>query len=1169
MANLVNADDAGDAYVADREQAQADEYVRQFLARTAPEPKPDQTQPGAQPEAQPAQQPGQGQSLELPRDVARGESALSTVGSVASDVARGIVEAPRQALGGVSDFVHNVFTASDHLAEWLNENVADLKVPIPKTGIESVDQLLANPAKAIAGQKNEVPKGKSVTGGVVREAVRFLTGFNLAGGGGTSGFAAIPAGAISDFVGQDPDAKRLADLWKQAGLPENELTSFLESDPTDTELEKRFKNALEGMGVGALSEGLFRGAKFLRAKWQARRAGQQAGLEHADQLAAQPRVEPKDLEMLGDTSPKAPLVSIEKKMGKAVATTETGVPESVTAKGIAKSARAGKVAAKETIGEPAVTINFARMDTPDNIKQVFKDTAEAFSGSIDEARRGRITLAETRKMADKLGMEPADLINRTKGQAYNAEQIKAAGIIMDSATEKLFQIAEKAASPNASAVDLYMLRKMLAVHQAIQGEFLGAVAEAGRALNAIKIAQQGGSAQMARSIQSIVDGTGGVEVGQALAQRLVMLKAAGASEGAISQFARKTALAQSMDVVKEAWVNALLSNPTTHIVNAASNSLVAAMQVYERRVGELVSQAMGRDTGQGIAVGESAAMLHGLKEGWRDAFRMAWKSLRTGESEMSPMLGKMDLPHGQFSHGAQNAISSRAFGLDEAGTAGRVVDFIGAGVRSPGRALTTSDEFFKSIGYRMELHAQAFRQAASEGLQGEELGRRMAQIMSDPPEAVRMAAADAALYNTFTNSTGWFGKAMMALRAGGGSANPITFIMPFVRTPVNIARYAFERTPLAPLVGQWRADIAAGGARADLALARMGTGTAIMLLTSDLAMSGQVSGRGPKEPGQREALRRQGWQPYSIKVGNKWYSYNRADPFGMTMGFAADFTDALRQGEIAPEDADAWNQVMASMIAAVAQVSISKTYLSGMSEFFNAMSDPTRYGPNWVNRFMGSFVPSGVAATKRLVDPVTREAWDPYQAIASRIPGLSEKLTPKRDLWGEKVQPHSGLGPVYDTFSPVYASEVRDSPVDREIVRLGADIRRIPKKATFDGVDVNFHDWPKVYDEYVRLAGNELKHPAWGLGAKDFLDAVVTGKHPMSEVYKMQSDGKDGGKSEFIRDTVRSYRNFAAQKIMDDPRFVDFHKFIAERKVQKQQRSMPEGVMVPGGIKLP
>ena len=1148
MSELLNPDDGSDGYLANREITVADATVDAFMRRmdSADTAKP-QTTPSAAP-----QKPGP----------SVGDRALGVV----KDVGKGIIEAPKQVIGGISDMVHNTFMAADSLADWLNENVADLTIPIPETGVGPVDKLLANPAEAIAGKKEEVSRGTSVTGGLVREAARFLSGFKLAKGAmGVEGvgFGAIPAGAVADFLGQDPDAARLADLWNKAGLPENVLTGYLESDPEDSEMEKRFKQALEGAALGTLAEGVFRGAKFLRTKWQAHKGAQTAGVQQLDEMAAAPKVTDRDFMLLGD--PNEPLMKVSRaapddaaaraagKISKAMDDTATGVPDDVTAKGVKAATRGAKTAGKESVGEPSVTINFARMDGPEEIKQVFRDTAEAFAPQIDEARRGVVTLAETEAMAKRLGMSPEDLLARTKGQAYNAEQLKAAGSIMDSATAKLFEIAEKAASPTASGVDHYMLRKMLAAHQGIQAEFLGAVAEAGRALNAIKIVQKGGSVETARAIQGLVQGMGGPEVGQALAQRLVLLKQMG-MEDAAAQFARKGVMATTMDAVKETWINALLSSPTTHIVNTASNSMVVAMQVAERRVGELVSQAAGRP---GIETGESAAMLYGLKAGLKDAFRSAWKAARTNESEIGKTLGKMDLPHGQFSGGAQNAISARAFGLDEAGMAGRAVDFIGNVTRTPGRLLMTEDEFFKTIGYRMELHAQAFRQASSEGLQGSELGKRVAQLVADPTEAIRLASADAALYNTFTNATGWFGQGLMKLRTQGGSANPLVFVLPFVRTPLNIARFAFERSPLAPLVGQWRADIAAGGARADLALARMGTGTGVMLLASDLAMSGDVSGRGPKDPGEREAMMRQGWQPYSIRAGDRWYSYNRSDPFGMTMGFASDFTEALNRGEIDPDDVDEWQEVMASMIGSVAQVSISKTYMRGLSEFFEMMGDPTRYAPNQVNRFIASFIPAGAAAVERLVDPVTREAFDPLQAIQARIAGLSERLTPARDLWGEERKPRSGLGTVYDTFSPVYASEVRDSPIDREMVRLVADVRRINKKSSFQGVDVNFRDWPKVYDAYVRLAGNDLPHPAWGMGAKDFLNEVVTGKHPMSEVYALRSDGRDGGKVDFIRDTIRSYREMAQRKILGMPEFEDFREYIENKKRVQREAAMP------------
>ena len=1131
MTALLTPDDNSADYLSYRQTADATDAIARARSRVAAT-ETAETQPTPSP-------------TEATEQPSFGDRALSTAGRVGKDIGRGVVEAPRQFIGGVSDLVHNVFTAGDSLANWLNDNVADLRVDIPKTGSEDVDALLANPAKAIAGEKGAVSPAQSTTGGLVREASRFLAGFSLAKGVVGGGFAGLPAGAVVDFVGQDPDATRLADLWKKSGLPENVLTDYLASNPDDTEIEKRFKNAVEGAALGATVEGVKLAAGYIRSRFQAWRSARQMGQQALDDVANAPRVEDKDFASLG--KPGDPLVKIE----KAVKETETGVPTDVAAKGVSKAAAdVPGLPRKEMVGDEKVLVNFARINTGEDVKQVIRDMTSSFSGQIDEARRGTISNDVTQDLADKLGMTVGDLLQRRRGQPFNAEEAVAARQLWASSAEKLLETAQKAAAPNAGMVDQFNFRKMMAVHYAVQAEVIGARTETARALQSWSM-PVGGGTEKARAIQNLIDGMGGPEVTSLMAQRLAMLAQSGATDQAIAQFARKGAFATTVDAVKEAWVNALLSSPTTHIVNTASNAMTTVMQVYERGAAEGISSMIGRVAGEGVTPGEQGAMLFGLKEGMRDAFRAAWKTLKTGESEMGTTLGKVDLPHGRYSGGAQKAISARAFNLDEAGSAGRVGDFVGNAVGIPTKMLGVEDEFFKSIGYRMELYAQSFRTAASEGLQGEALGNRVAQIISDPPEAIRIAAADAALYNTFSQTPGWFGQAVLNLRSKGDALNPTMFVLPFVRTPVNIARYAFERSPMAPLVGQWRADIAAGGARADLAMARMSTGTGIMLLASDLAMSGDVSGRGPKDSGEREAMMRQGWQPYSIKVGDRWYSYNRSDPFGMTMGFAADFTEALNRGEVDPDDVDEWQEVMAGMIAAVAQVSISKTYLRGTSELFEMMSDPKRYAPNYVNQFIASFVPAGAGAAERFIDPVTREAFDPYDAVVAKLPGLSERLVPKRDLWGEAERPRSGLGRTYDTFSPIQAREIRESPVDKEIARLNADVRRIPKKATFDGVDVNFRDWPKVYDRYVTLAGNEAKHPAWEMGAKDFLDAVVSGKHDLSEVYAMKSDGKDGGKAEWIRTQVREFRALAQREIMSDPEFEQFQDYVASLKTRK------------------
>ena len=1289
MTSLLDTDNAGDDYVAHRQKTTDRDIVQNFLRQMESEDAA---------EAKPT-----GDVSRETKPEGEGGGVLEKAGRVAKDIGLGVIEAPRQIVGGVSDAVHNVFTAGDSLANWLNENVADLKVEVPLTGVDALDRLIANPAKEIAGKKGEVAPAETTTGGFTREAARFLTGFKFAKGVVGGGFAGIPAGAITDFTAQDPDAKRLADIWKQFGLPENTLTDYLASDPTDTEGEKRFKNALEGAALGSITEGLFLGGRYVRAKWQARRTAQQAGLQQLDDLATVPKVTDRDFLLLGD--PNEPLVKVSKaaepealasarragKLTDAMKATETGVHADVAAKGIVGAAsdagglptslkdynvplsaditddtllfqgvragnvsgehgrsgwytldpklartyarkegiggeirvvrvrdlpkgtlatpdgdiltpqeyfkihgdvgtsladetftktiavytsdgklkttkEGGKLAAKETIGEPAVMVNFARINTGDDVKQVISDMAEAFAPKIDKARRGKITNEATKELADKLGLTVGDLLQRRQGQPFNAETAVAARELWASSAEKLLDAAKAAAAPNAGAVDQFNFRKMMAVHYAVQAEVIGARTETARALQSWRI-PAGGGAEKAQAIQTIIDGMGGPQVTQAMAQRLALLAQVGASDEAIAQFARKGALATTMDAVHEAYTASLLWLPPTHLANIMGNTAAMIGNFVERATAEKIGYAMGRLPGDGVAPGEAAAMYVALTTGIKDALRAGSKRLTGGVSTFGELTGKVDLPTGRYSGGAQQAVSSRAFNLNESGQIGRFVDFTGSAIRLPFSALGAEDEVFKSIGYRMAVAAHAWRTAYGEGLTGGELGKRAARIFADPPEAIRLAAVDEALYRTFSDKPGEIAEAVLKARNWDHPLNPMFLIATFVKTPARLFNYSVERSPLALFQAHTMEALKEGGTRADLALAQIATGTAIMLAATDLAMSGRISGPMPKDPAERAAWERLGKTAFSVQLDGKWWPVNRFDPVAMPITWAATFANAIGRGEIDPDDVDEWQEIAGQIVWGISQSVVSKNYMSGVSNFFDMMEGEPATVAAWINKTSGSMaVPSFIAGAERAVDPAIREVNDPLDAIMARIPGLSERLTPSRDLWGQIRMPDTGvegpLGRAVEVISPSVPRQVKDSPVDAEMVRLNSFVSRIRKKTSFQGVDVNFRDWPEVYDAYVRLAGNELKHPAWGMGAKDFLDAVVEGRHPMSEVYKLQSDGKDGGKSEFIRDTVRSYRELAQRHIMNSPEFADFRDHVKDRGRQRIERSLP------GGIKL-
>ena len=70
---------------------------------------------------------------------------------------------------------------------------------------------------------------------------------------------AIAKGTVGDFIAFDEDTGRFTDVVTEY-FPSviNWLFDYLQSDEDDEWYEARFKNALEGAGLGALTEFTFR-----------------------------------------------------------------------------------------------------------------------------------------------------------------------------------------------------------------------------------------------------------------------------------------------------------------------------------------------------------------------------------------------------------------------------------------------------------------------------------------------------------------------------------------------------------------------------------------------------------------------------------------------------------------------------------------------------------------------------------------------------------------------------------------------------------------------------------------------------------------------------------------------------------------------------------------------
>ena len=96
------------------------------------------------------------------------------------------------------------------------------------------------------------------------------------------------AGAVVDFAGYDGNEARLSNLLQEYPALQSPVTEFLAADEDDPEVVGRLKNAIEGLGIGMIAEGLIMGLKGIA---RGRKVIQAGGTREEAQKAAEAAVE--------------------------------------------------------------------------------------------------------------------------------------------------------------------------------------------------------------------------------------------------------------------------------------------------------------------------------------------------------------------------------------------------------------------------------------------------------------------------------------------------------------------------------------------------------------------------------------------------------------------------------------------------------------------------------------------------------------------------------------------------------------------------------------------------------------------------------------------------------------------------------------------------------------
>jgi hypothetical protein len=706
------------------------------------------------------------------------------------------------------------------------------------------------------------------------------------------------------------------------------------------------------------------------------------------------------------------------------------------------SEEAGKIvqpladAAKATLGADARAGNILLRKFDPEVQQVIADAAAKDPQAMEAARRGVVSDQTVQDLANAAGTTVPKIVARWKpGDIANAETITALKSALQSKASEVTDLAKAAVATPSTANDLSLA---LAVHEqnAIQAVVTGGTAELGRGLRALRAtvqdAVQSGDPE---KMQAILKRMGGQEWTSDLAKKLSQIDPADAQ--ARYDFLRNALKPTLKNDLTFVWYNAMLSGPHTVAVKTVSELLSLAASPLERVAAATVDLPLSLTRGGGRQrfFGEAGHDLVGMVGGIREGVAKALYTMKNGYSMSDVLNTDYIRPRTSFSPGVERVLGS------------------------PSRILAAGVDMMSSIAEAGAINAGAYRQAKIEGLTGQALAERIAELRANPTPSLAKYAKDQGIYRTFQTEPvrGSMMQRIGDIRSAEWHGIPVArIIVPFWQTPINLMKQGLERSPMGLFNPAMIKEALAKDPKAADSLGRALLGSGVATAIALQVGAGNITGPAPTNPTEADAWRRQGKTAWSMKIGDKWVNYQKIPFIAQSLGQVASIVDSINKGQDVGS--------AAGQLAAVIGANMTtEPYMQGISTLMNALSNPTQFGDRMVSGLATSVIPAGVRVIAQNMDPTVRQTSTVPEAMQADIPGLSQNLPPRLNAFGE---PQNRLT---SNISPIGVSQATNDPVDNELTKYGVEPGFAGK--SLRGIDLTRSE----NADYQRLSGGLIK----------------------------------------------------------------------------------------------
>ena len=716
--------------------------------------------------------------------------------------------------------------------------------------------------------------------------------------------------------------------------------------------------------------------------------------------------------------------------------------------------------------------NIEKFNSKDDILKFIDEISSKYKKDINVRKRGTQSQEATKNLAKLLQKDQTkltnSLLNLKKGETLNAEYILATRELVEASYAKLDILAQKAITGTPD--DVLAFRQHMALTSELTKILKGVQTETARALNQFKIKTSGKNRFGKVDLEELNKRDFLLEIGgedEIRGFAKVYLKEIDSGQARVKMVEGIGTATKISQAFSEVFINAILSNPLTHVRNTAGNWITQGIIAQEHK---LASKIFGGKVEGGIAAYEDLARAFGKTQAYTEMWAAIGRSLKKGEMpSIDSMIqgNKVEVREGKFTAGF--------FNQEQGSNAAKFTDLAGKILtlnRIPTKFLTVADNYFKNLEYRSELYALAYRDTLEKVSNGvlakDKAAEYLADLVVNPKRSMVEEAFEAAKYSTFQTKLGTRGDFLDAganLQKLKGNVGPANFIanyyLPFIQTPTNVAGFVLERSPVLNLVlKRYRDDLFSNNpARVQKAKAKMMLGSAFYLTVMGMNYGGFATGTSPelntKNPSAKFQLKKTmgyGTGTINIPYGDETIRINMQniafDPLAMAFKQAADLSEIMQMGFRDNDQLQDYLRMLAAFSYSVGENLASSTFMSGVGKAINDYQNLKQLGAAEGGQkiiqgmFTSTFIPSIVKQGGKTIDFIQGEN--------------SQKLAVEFDEYIKKTLRYNDLNKQYDLLGDevenwgAYTFEKKD-PIRDELLKTKVEILPVRRSKTFSG----------------------------------------------------------------------------------------------------------------------